>query len=334
MKKRLTAILCVFLLFLGLLAGCGSSGGAEAPAPEGPAAEAQAAEAAPAETEAEAPAEAPAAEAPASGTTGEGAKVAGAADMAAPVELDLEGLTPLGPEALREGVYAVDVDCSSSMFKIVSCLLTVGEGGMTAVMTMSGTAYLYLYMGTGEEAAAASESDYIPFGEDADGAHTFTVPVEALDAPIACAAFSKNKEMWYDRTLVFRSDSLPLDAFGEGQLVTAADLGLADGEYTVEVALEGGSGRASVTSPARLTVTGGEATAVIEWSSSNYDYMKVDDVKYEPVNLEGNSVFEIPVAGFDFRLPVLADTTAMSTPHEIEYTLRFDAGSLQSAVEK
>ncbi|MFR6378865.1 MAG: hypothetical protein ACLUNZ_02580 [Evtepia sp.] len=36
-------------------------------------------------------------------------------------------------------------------------------------------------------------------------------------------------------------------------------------------------------------------TATIEWSSSNYDYMKVDDVQYDPVNTEGNSTFEIPV---------------------------------------
>ncbi len=318
-KKRFFALLCAAIMLAGLLAGCG-----------GNAAPAEKPEAAAVETEtagAEATSPAAAEEKPAA----EGAKVAGAGDMAAPVELDLEGLTPIGAEMLNDGVYAVDVDCSSSMFKIVACELTVADGAMTAVMTMSGTSYLYVFMGTGEEASAASESEYIPFAEDADGVHSFTVPVQALDAPVACAAFSKNKEMWYDRTLVFRSDSLPLEAFAEGTIATVESLGLADGVYTAEVSLEGGSGRASVTSPAQITISGGEAVARIEWSSSNYDYMVVNDVRYEPVNTEGNSLFEIPVSGFDFRMPVLADTTAMSTPHEIEYTLYFDSASLTPA---
>ncbi len=71
---------------------------------------------------------------------------------------------------------------------------------MTAKMHMGGTGYLYVYMGTGEQAAAAEEADYIPFTEEADGTHSFTVPVKALDEGIDCAAFSKKKEKWYDRT--------------------------------------------------------------------------------------------------------------------------------------
>jgi hypothetical protein len=63
-------------------------------------------------------------------------------------------------------------------------------------------------MGTGIEAAAANDADYISFEEQKDGTHAFTVPVEALDKEISCAAFSKRKEKWYDRTLVFRADSL------------------------------------------------------------------------------------------------------------------------------
>ena len=101
-----------------------------------------------------------------------------------------------------------------------------------------------------------------------------------------------------------------------------------DGEYSIQVDLEGGSGKASVTSPTILTVEDGKAYAQIQWSSSNYDYMIVDGEKYLPVNTEGNSVFEIPVAALDTALAVTADTTAMSTPHEIEYTLTFDSASL------
>ena len=65
------------------------------------------------------------------------------------------------------------------------------------------------------------------------------------------------------------------------------------------------------------------------WSSPNYDYMIVDGEKYLPTNTEGNSTFEIPVAALDTALTVTADTVAMSTPHEIEYTLTFAADSLK-----
>jgi hypothetical protein len=69
------------------------------------------------------------------------------------------------------------------------------------------------------------------------------------------------------------------------------------------------------------------------WSSPFYDYMIVDGERYEPVNTEGNSVFEIPVAAFDAELAITADTTAMSEPHEIEYTICFDSASIQEADE-
>ena len=256
-------------------------------------------------------------------------QVADASDMAEVEDVVEEGMTPVTGAQVKDGTYDVTVDSSSSMFRIEKCSLTVENGEMQALMSMGGTGYLYLFMGTAEEAAAAEDSEYIPFEESADGVHTFTVPVEALDQGIACAAFSKKKEMWYDRTLVFRADSLPAEALTGGLIRTASDLNLTDGEYTAEVALEGGSGKASVTSPAELRVADGKVTARIEWSSPNYDYMIVEGEKYEPVNTEGNSVFEIPVAGFDFPMAVRADTTAMSQPHEIEYTLRFDAASLK-----
>lgn len=103
-------------------------------------------------------------------------------------------------------------------------------------------------------------------------------------------------------------------------------LGFQDGTYQMEVELLGGSGRASVTSPAKVEIKDGKAVATLEWSSPNYDYMVVDGEKYLPVNTEGNSVFQIPVEAFDQDIVVIADTVAMSTPHEIEYTLNFHAG--------
>lgn len=99
-----------------------------------------------------------------------------------------------------------------------------------------------------------------------------------------------------------------------------------DGTYQMEVELLGGSGRASVTSPAKVEIKDGKVVATLEWSSPNYDYMVVDGEKYLPVNTEGNSVFQIPVEAFDQDIAVIADTVAMSTPHEIEYTLNFHAG--------
>lgn len=242
-----------------------------------------------------------------------------------------EGMVPIYGSSLKDGIYSVVVDSSSSMFSITDCELTVMDGKMSAVMYMGGTGYLKVFMGTGEEAVAAEDADYISYEAAADGTHTFTVPVEALDMGISCAAYSKSKELWYDRTLVFRADSLPLEAFQDGLFATAESLGLEDGRYTVEVQMTGGSGKASVESPAMLRVENGVARAEIVWSSSNYDYMRVGEQQFLPVNTEGNSVFEIPVTAFDWKLTVYADTTAMSTPHEIEYTLCFDSSTLEKA---
>ena len=105
----------------------------------------------------------------------------------------------------------------------------------------------------------------------------------------------------------------------------------ADGEYSIQVDLEGGSGKAMVTSPTILTVKDGQAYAQIQWSSSNYDYMIVDGEKYLPTNEEGmNSVFEIPILALDEPVSVIADTTAMGAPHEIDYTLTFYSDSIGS----
>lgn len=230
---------------------------------------------------------------------------------------------PVSASDLNDGTYTITVDSSSSMFNITDCQLTVADGKMTAVMTMGGTGYQYLFMGKG---ADAEESGYIPFEETNDGANTFTVPVESLNTEIDCSAFSKKKEEWYDRTLVFRADSLPAEAFKNAPSSASSDI--EDGEYTVEVTLEGGSGKSSVESPAKLTVESGKAFAEIVWNSPNYDYMIVDGEKILPFNTDGNSSFKIPVSEFDSKIDVKADTTAMSEPHEIEYTLYFNSESI------
>ena len=328
MRKRLSMAAAVFLS-LGLsgagLWGCAGSQSAPA-STAAPAAQTETA-AAQAQTETT--------QAEAAAASADTSKVAGAGDMAAVEEVVEEGMVPVAASGLVPGTYTVKADSSSSMFRITDCELTVPEGEdvMQAFLTLSGSSYLYLFPGTAEEAAAADASEYIEAGENAEGKNTFLFPVEAVDFGVPCAAFSKNKEMWYDRTLVFRADSLPLSAFRDGEVLTPSGLDLDDGEYTVEVVLSGGSGRASVQSPVRLTLKNSrsaeaEMTAELVWSSANYDYMLVDGEKYLPEIVDGHSVFRIPVTCFDRNIAVIADTTAMSQAHEIEYSLRFDSSSL------
>ena len=42
----------------------------------------------------------------------------------------------------------------------------------------------------------------------------------------------------------------------------------------------------------------------------------------------GHSVVTIPVTCFDWKMAVVADTVAMSQPHEVDYALRFDSASI------
>ena len=255
--------------------------------------------------------------------------VADASQMTTVEDVVEEGMVPITGENLLDGDYTVTVDSSSSMFRIVDAVLHVSGGELSVTITMSGTSYLYVYQGTALEAATSDESGWISYTEDSEGRFCFTIPVEALDAGVSCAAYSKNKELWYDRTLLFRADSLPTEAFREGFFVTAESLGLADGDYLVEVSLSGGSGRAKLASPAQLHVENGSCTATLVWGSRNYDYMRIGETKYLPLPDTDTSTFEMPVRFFDRPMAVIADTIAMSEPHEIEYSLLFSSESLQ-----
>ncbi len=103
-----------------------------------------------------------------------------------------------------------------------------------------------------------------------------------------------------------------------------------NGSYWIQVSMTGGSGRASIDSPTGFYVKDGQATADIHWSSASYDYMKVDGVRYDAaIDATGHSVMTIPVSVLDAPIEVLADTTAMSKPYEIEYQLNFDGSMLR-----
>ena len=101
-------------------------------------------------------------------------------------------------------------------------------------------------------------------------------------------------------------------------------LTVADGTYQVNVTLSGGSGRAKIASPTELTIKDGRATAKIVWSSDKYDYMEVEGIRFTPEIQNGHSVFQVPVTELDKPLAMVGDTTAMSTPHAIDYRLTFE----------
>ncbi len=230
-------------------------------------------------------------------------------------------LEPVYGDQIKDGTYKIEVSSSSSMFRIIDAQLTVAGGEMSAVITLNGKGYEKLYMGTGEEALADTDDKCIYYIEDAEGKYTYEVPVAALNQDIDCAAWSIRKQSWYDRVLVFQSSMIPEDAI--------TSKAVPDGKYTSEVTLSGGSGKAKVESPAELSVEGGKITATVIWSSPHYEYMLIDGVYYYPTNTTGNSTFEIPVV-LDKDIETTAQTVAMSTPHEIDYTLRFDSSTLTS----
>lgn len=286
-------------------------------------------------------------------------QVASSSDMTTVEEVGLEGMKPIAAKDVENGDYDVEMESSSSMFKIAKAELNVTDDAMTVDMTLNSTSYPYLYAGTAKEAAALNDvSKYIAPTEDAEGNYVFTVPVEALDEGFACAAFSKNKEKWYDRTLLVRAGSLPAGAVKvelpdyealekaaqdkrieelkeernlNGLKTKGVEVDLPNGTYNIEVSMTGGSGKASITSPTTLMVMDGRAYATVQWSSPNYDYMIVDGEKLEPQNVEkgSNSSFLVPILKFDEPMTVIADTTAMSKPHEIEYQLTFKRDSVK-----
>ena len=109
-----------------------------------------------------------------------------------------------------------------------------------------------------------------------------------------------------------------------------AERSLREGKYLTNVSLEGGSGRASIESPMELYVDGEDYYLEVIWSSPNYTYMIVDGKTYYPVNKTGNSRFQIKVQDIEKPIPVIANTVAMSTPHEIEYVITVDTENISS----
>lgn len=245
-------------------------------------------------------------------------------------KLDTRGLLPLLAKDIEEGSYEIETASSSSMFKIEKTVLYVKDNAMTADITLSGKGYSNVTMLSAADSEGLTSLEGTTAAVGKDGKYVFTLPVQSLNTELVCSAFSKKKQKWYERRVVFYSEKIP----AENIFVTPYVMqkcGLKDGSYTISVKLAGGSGKASVKSPASMRVKDGIPLARIEWSSPNYDYMILNGKKILPLANEQNSVFELPVLVFDKAMSVFADTTAMSTPHEILYQLEF---SLETAQRK
>ena len=229
--------------------------------------------------------------------------------------------------ALADGVYLADFNTDSTMFHVNEVCegkgtLTVKDGKMTIHVSLASTSILNLYPGLAEDAQKDGAELLQPSKDELtypDGlketVNGFDIPVPALDQEFDVALIGK-KGKWYDHK-VSVSNPVP-----QGQEA------LADGEYTVEAVLSGGTGRAKLLNPTALTVSEGKITATIVWSSSNYDYMIVNGDQYLPITTEGGSTFQIPVESLGVEIPVTADTVAMGTPHEIEYTILLQADTV------
>lgn len=229
--------------------------------------------------------------------------------------------------ALADGVYLADFNTDSTMFHVNEVCegkgtLTVKDGKMTIHVSLASTSILNLYPGLAEDAQKDGAELLQPSKDELtypDGlketVNGFDIPVPALDQEFDVALIGK-KGKWYDHK-VSVSNPVP-----QGQEA------LADGEYTVEAVLSGGTGRAKLLNPTALTVSEGKITATIVWSSSNYDYMIVNGDQYLPITTEGGSTFQIPVESLGVEIPVTADTVAMGTPHEIAYTILLQADTV------
>ena len=245
---------------------------------------------------------------------------------------------------IADGTYVATFTTDNSMFHVNEAnqdrgILTVKDGKMTIHVSLQSKKIVNLYPGLAEDAKKEGAelleptTDKVVYSDGyEDEVYGFDVPVPALDEEFDVALIGTHGN-WYDHKVMVsdpvEGDDIQAVINGDssGDSGNAADI--ADGEHTIEVTLEGGTGKASIDSPAVLRKNGDEYTAVITWSSPYYDYMIVDGQRYEPVNTEGNSVFEIPVSTLDSPLEVIADTTAMSEPHEIEYIIKFDPASVK-----
>ena len=227
------------------------------------------------------------------------------------------------PTTPEDGSYNnIGVTSSVSMFKVVDCKLVVKDGKLTAVLTLSGTGYGYLYKGTKEEAAAADESTWIPFVEDANGKYTYSLPLNSLaENKVKVAAYSTKYAKWYDRELTF-------DFSNMDRIYPTA----VDGTYTIDVDSSASMFRVVA---CKLTVKDGLMTAVLTLSGTGYDYLYVgtgaeaenaDSKLWVPfsVSADGKYTYTIPVSALDKKIAVAAHSIKNKKWYDRELTFKYD----------
>ncbi len=255
----------------------------------------------------------------------------------------------------EDGKYSATAECDAAMFKIIDTKLNVVNGAIMATLTLSGTGYDYLYPGTGDE-AEKDKDNWAPFAVDENGKYTYTIPVSELDKPLIISSHSLKNNIWYDRTVTFRSDSLKkigdaadpvtptptptpaptptpnptnpdnesdheTDTSGSTSRVDNSTT-LKDGVYAPDsFSFSGGSGRARIVCD-KVTVKNGQAYATIRFVSSSgnppqYSYVKASGNTYYS---NDGSTFTIPVE-LNKNNRILGMTTKMSSAHEIEYII-------------
>ena len=274
------------------------------------------------------------------------------------VTLDVSNLT----RTARDGNYQVTANCDAAMFKIVDAKLKVVNGQMLAELTLNGTGYDYLYPGSGSQ-AEQDKANWAPFQENGEGKYVYTLPVTQLDAPIVISSHSAKKDMWYDRTVTFLSDSLkpiggtepttpteptepttptepteptsPTEPSTNGttSAVNSATK-LKDGTYKQDgFTYSGGSGRVIIVCD-KVIIKGGKSYAVIRFvskssgsTSMDYKYVKASNGVYYPA---GDGSFTIPVE-LNTNNRILGMTAKMTAAHEIEYTIYVQLKKAESA---
>lgn len=244
--------------------------------------------------------------------------------------------TPSVDIGLEDGCYLVDFDTDSSMFHVNDTMngkavLTVKDGKAMLHLVMPSKNVLNLYKGLIAD-VQDNEADWINPGVETvaydDGfseeVYTFDVPVDVVGEEFDLALIGK-KEVWYDHKVSI-SNPEPYSETVTAETNEASDM--SEFDKTIELLLEGGTGKVTLISPTPIKEEADGYMVTIEWSSKNYDYMIVDDVKYLPVEVNEHSIFEIPVKDINEPLNVIADTVAMSEPHEIEYVITFVTDSM------
>ena len=243
-------------------------------------------------------------------------------------------------ELIDGASYKVTAETGERMFKVTDCVLKSTKSGMTAVITLSGTGYDYLYMGTGADAVEEGESaKWIPYKKDSEGKYTYEIPVAALNTGIKVASHSQRLDKWYDRTITFSSEGMKFEKIEDGEYNYLE--GSSNNLYTVET-----GERMFKVIASDLKKTSSGMTAVITLSGTGYDYLYVgtgaDAVKEgESANWipykkdsEGKYTYEIPVAALNTGIKVASHSQRLDKWYDRTITFNFNTNTVDAGEDQ